>query len=812
MTHKIFINFFAIVIFSVLSCLYFGSYAKAANALKIISVSGASGYDAGTGTASPTIYGGITGDIVDCQNAYGESTACNNCIPSQPAGSEKACNTSRIHNSLVLRIEFEVVADITGPISFGHNTGGATSFSSGSFTPSPTTSLSKGSTGSVEITWGTLCGLFLASADSSCPAAPGTNTNVTLYISLDSSYDTTKRIEINLNFLDPNATTTSDLLGCATTGLSPTAPDDGICRFNAKPGDGKVYVDDNITIPNCTVKFKYARFFYSNISVGDSFIDASYGSSNYVDLPFDSNCTPDGDWVIDGLTNGQVYAFRSSMVDLANNNVFLNTYDTVVTGGPEGILGAQPSCNDADLAAVAELPGDTGFDADTDCTFAARPGQVEGLLPEDFNCFIATAAYGTGFEPKVFTLRKFRNHFLLRNSIGKSIIKTYYKYGPAAARYIADKPLLRSLTRGALWPVWGLAWLSLQYGLLFGLSAALLGLAVTASLFFAFAHFLKILKKKFFRTKMSTFTLFSLVVLMNIPSNDSMAQSIAKPQSTAQPPMQPALVQPPDILLDDQTPVVDATDTVPHIKKKRGSYDATFKPENRLIEHPNASKGLIKIDKNRVYQYKVKTTDQSGVGNFHLGLYEPLDLVNPNDSSLSFDELYDETDFPLILYDHEIQFWRKFGRLGWTLGGGFYFAQGNGRFVELNPDPDPPSESFTLLVLPLNAGLIYRFQYHDYQRAVPYVAGGGDIFAFAETRDDNNNPTLGAALGAALAAHGSVGLSILLGRNSGSFLDLDREYGINTIYLTAEFRRYIGLSSKFDFTGNAITGGISAEY
>lgn len=446
-----------------------GSLALAENAIKITNVSYASGYDLGSGTTTPIIYGGLTGDgtvgATGCQNSLDATTFCNNCIRGQGVGAETACNTTRIHTELVLHIDFEVVADITGPIYFGYNDGGGVAFASGDYSVSPSTSLSKGDTGYVEITWGKLCTLFLSSQDSSCPPNPGTTDRATLYISLDSNFDTTKRVAIEIQFLDPNATTTSDLLGCATVGLSPTAPDDGICRFNAKPGDEKVFVDDDLTIPNCTVNFKYARFFYSSISQGGSFADAAYGSPNYVDLPFNSSCEPEGDWIIDGLNNGEVYVFRSSMVDLANNNVFLNMYDTPVSGGPEGIFGSENLCTDADLAAVADGPGDQGFDADTACQFAARPGEVVGLLPEDFNCFIATAAYGSSFESKVSTLRKFRNRILFKSKFGKNFIKLYYKYGPFAARYIADKPMLRAITRVALWPFWGFAWFALQYGL-----------------------------------------------------------------------------------------------------------------------------------------------------------------------------------------------------------------------------------------------------------------------------------------------------------------------------------------------------------
>ncbi len=301
----------------------------------------------------------------------------------------------------------------------------------------------------------------------------------------------------------------------------------------------------------------------------------------------------------------------------------------------------------------------------------------------------------------------------------------------------------------------------------------------------------------------------------------------------------PALVRPPDILTEEAAhPAVQSgnakkksetenlpqtskareqlktksEEPLPQIRLKDSEADANFHPESRYIEHPNAAKGLIKIDKDRVYHYKVKTSDQTNAGTFHIAWYKPLDLVNPDNSDLNFDDMYDSADFPLLLYDHEFQFFKGFGRLAWKVGGGFYYAQGNGKFKESNPDPNGPSEQFTLFVFPLNVGATYRFQYFSYQWIVPYVEGAFDAFCFAETRDDNLNPSLGASFGLAPAAHASGGVSVLLGKGASAFLDLDREYGINAVYLTAEFRQYFALSDKYDFSGTAISGGVTAEY
>lgn len=276
-------------------------------------------------------------------------------------------------------------------------------------------------------------------------------------------------------------------------------------------------------------------------------------------------------------------------------------------------------------------------------------------------------------------------------------------------------------------------------------------------------------------------------------------------------------IRPPDLLGDETTTatkVEDAVETdkepVPIIRKKKVSSGTVGNSESRYIEHPNAEKGLIKIDKNKVYYYRVKESDQRGAGNFKIGVYEPTNLESSSDSSITYNLIYDDSSSPIILYEHEWQFFKSAGRLAITAGGGFFYASGNGQFA--NGQALRPREKFTLFVFPVNAGIIYRAQFYDTQPIAPYGGAGIGGMLFAERRDDDQNPDLGARYGAAPVGHFYAGLALQLGRGARSFLDLDREYGINKVWVTGEYRQYVFVSGKFDFSGDAINAGLSAEF
>ncbi len=74
-------------------------------------------------------------------------------------------------------------------------------------------------------------------------------------------------------------------------------------------------------------------------------------------------------------------------------------------------------------------------------------------------CFIATAAYGSYLEDHVRVLRVFRDRFLLAHSAGRVLVRLYYEYSPSLANQIRQSEPARAVTRVAIIPVIGVAYL-----------------------------------------------------------------------------------------------------------------------------------------------------------------------------------------------------------------------------------------------------------------------------------------------------------------------------------------------------------------
>ncbi len=68
-------------------------------------------------------------------------------------------------------------------------------------------------------------------------------------------------------------------------------------------------------------------------------------------------------------------------------------------------------------------------------------------------CFIATAAYGSYLDSHVMVLRKMRDRYLLTNSIGRSLVRFYYRTSPPIAKYISKHESLKITTRLLLTPM-----------------------------------------------------------------------------------------------------------------------------------------------------------------------------------------------------------------------------------------------------------------------------------------------------------------------------------------------------------------------
>jgi hypothetical protein len=242
-------------------------------------------------------------------------------------------------------------------------------------------------------------------------------------------------------------------------------------------------------------------------------------------------------------------------------------------------------------------------------------------------------------------------------------------------------------------------------------------------------------------------------------------------------------------------------------------FDWSKHQDKREVPHPFAEKGLTRITKEGDYLYKVDESNQRRASAFKIGIFNPTNLENPDQAGqvgATFEENYDQTNNPAIMFDYEWQLWRmKIGKLGVKAGTGLYVAQGNGHFVSTTNQGLVPREIFTFWAMPNSIGAVYRMQFTDKQLLVPYGEGGGIVFAFGEFRDDDKPPKWGGALAAYFAGGLAFNLSYF---DALSRAQLDREYGINRVYLTAEFRQIIAITQTYDFTSDLVNAGFLMEF
>jgi predicted phosphodiesterase len=92
----------------------------------------------------------------------------------------------------------------------------------------------------------------------------------------------------------------------------------------------------------------------------------------------------------------------------------------------------------------------------------------DGTVTQD-ECFIATAVYGSKFEPAVILLRAFRDKFLLTNVPGRAFVDFYYQNSPPVASNIANCRFLKAGVRALLTPVVGVVYLIFHPVLMFGM-------------------------------------------------------------------------------------------------------------------------------------------------------------------------------------------------------------------------------------------------------------------------------------------------------------------------------------------------------
>jgi hypothetical protein len=220
------------------------------------------------------------------------------------------------------------------------------------------------------------------------------------------------------------------------------------------------------------------------------------------------------------------------------------------------------------------------------------------------------------------------------------------------------------------------------------------------------------------------------------------------------------------------------------------------------VPHPNAAKGLIRIEKDGSYTYKVGLRPKDKSSSFRFGFMTPPKIQS---GTKSYSDYYGEKNINAMTFEYEWQPFQSFGRLGLKLGTGFSTAKGIGYFKR---DGTRAEETFTLYTIPASLFLNYRFEYMRRQWLIPYITGGASLFGMAEVRDDNRTRT---AMGSAVGGGGGLLFSISAIDNRAAFI-LDREYGIADLYFCVEAKAMQGLSKEIDFTHQAVNAGFTVDF
>lgn len=388
-------------------------------------------------SGSAQVFGGLAGGASDgaCASKTG-SSVCNSC---SAVTGLTACNESRIYDSLIVAINVEDVAneafDLVAEVDGSSNV---------EMIPETGSSDQQ-----IRFKWSNICNQ-MSGISGGCETVTGSGAaTVTINIAYDRDNDNQfstgdgDSTQITFRVFKPSATQNEFSSGHS-----------GIKDFRPYPGDEKVYIEGQDG-PDIQADGSFPNLDYSGaeaqrvrvFAATDGIEHARYNSAKELtplqDLDVEEEGTALSSKIYDGLENDTLYFFRLALVDQANN-----------------VVEYIPSAADATAEHCDSTDG-----AKANCKWAATPSQVLGLLTKDLNCFVATAAYGSSMQPELKTLRAFRNNVLLPRQWGRGFVKSYYTYGPYAARYIHDKPVLRAMARAAIWPAVGFSKLTFKIGL-----------------------------------------------------------------------------------------------------------------------------------------------------------------------------------------------------------------------------------------------------------------------------------------------------------------------------------------------------------
>lgn len=403
-----------------------------------ITVSSADGVSTWESGAAPIFYGGTAGDDTSCTG----TGLCNNCVQAA-AAALVACNRTRITASTIGRIY----------IQSDSKTGKATlTKSDGTNITQNASSVSSGQTTYVQFTWGNDICSNAESGYGDCEQVSAVDKNNSLAVRIGIDGDSDGQLTSTNDDYITASFRIARLMGneVSSSAGSASAATNGIYDWSVYPGDAKVYLGyptqitawDGFPSSATGMVFKKVHLLYkADGDNDDTTCEASLFGNVDVNPESDSIKTQDLDSEGD-LSDERFFGF-------ANDTTFFRF-----------------------KVALEDQAGNVGlFTPDSACTpdpqkHIVKPGEVFGLLKDQQNCFISTAAFGSRMSPQVEVFRNFRDKFLITNWLGRKLTLLYYDYSPKLAKAIAQDDYLRLTSRIALYPFLVFAKLALEIGFL----------------------------------------------------------------------------------------------------------------------------------------------------------------------------------------------------------------------------------------------------------------------------------------------------------------------------------------------------------
>ena len=180
-----------------------------------------------------------------------------------------------------------------------------------------------------------------------------------------------------------------------------------------------------------------------------------------------------------GMGSAIPYTYNPPIVALSQESyvLFVDSYNRVIANWDAlTVDGLHPNNEGASVLAqgfATVFSSGTGTSTGTGTGGTTAAGGDSG---GGGGCFIATAAFGSAFQPQVMLLKEFRDRCLLTNWPGQLFVQLYYHYSPPIADVIARHDVLRMLVRFCLLPLIGFAYVNLHVGNMFMMLLSCMGL------------------------------------------------------------------------------------------------------------------------------------------------------------------------------------------------------------------------------------------------------------------------------------------------------------------------------------------------